>query len=62
MLETNLVGSGSYETSHLGTAGFLYPCVWPSVSPPCYYSELGAVDKPNGSALNWYRPGIGIWK
>ena len=21
-------------TSRLGTGGFLYPCVWPSVSPP----------------------------
>ena len=27
-------------TSHLGTGGVLYPCVWPSVSPPWYYSEL----------------------
>ena len=24
----------------LGSGGYLYPCVWPSVSPPCYPRKL----------------------
>ena len=39
MLETSLVGSGSDLTGRLGTGGFP--------------NAMGAVDRPNGSALNF---------
>ena len=43
-------------TSRPGTGGFLYPCVQPSVliSLSITLNSMGAVDKPNGDALNWY--------
>ena len=33
-LVTVLIGMWLSPTRRLGTGGFLYPCVWPSVSPP----------------------------
>ena len=44
-------------TSRLGTGGFLYPVYGHQFHLFCYHFAMnskGTVDRPKGSALNWY--------